>query len=233
MTRITLLKPEQSHDCGYFPDRKAQSLYVDPRQKCDVQLLTQLNLNGFRRSGKLIYRPDCPDCNACQPVRIPVQQFQLSKRFRRILRGARHWQIGIELPSDSLYGDYANYINQRHADGSMYPPNKDQFYEFLVEGHHNHRFLVARENGEFRACLVVDLFLDGLSSVYCFFDPAYEKLSPGSLMILKTTQLAQLLGLPWHYLGYWIAGSRKMEYKQQYQPLEIYKNDQWTQFKSI
>ena len=232
MTKITLLKPEQSHACGYFSDRQSHSLYVDPRLEPAIELLTQLNLNGFRRSGKLIYRPDCEGCNACQPVRIPVRQFKLKKSYKRTLRNAKHWTLSVEMPSAALYSDYANYISQRHADGSMYPPSYDQYKEFLVDGHDNHRFLVARENGEFRACLVFDLFLDGLSSVYCFFDPDYEALSPGSFMILKITQICQLMGLPWHYLGYWVEGSRKMEYKSRYRPLHIFKNDQWQSFET-
>jgi len=233
VTRITLLKPENSHDCGYFDDRQALSLYVDPHLKPGIELLTQLNLNGFRRSGLLIYRPDCPDCSECKPVRIPADRFNLNKRYRRTLRNARHWTIGVELPDDGLYEDYANYINRRHSDGSMYPPDYKQFREFLIDGHGNHRFLVARENGQFRACLVFDLFLDGLSSVYCFFDPDYERLSPGGVMILKMTQICKLLNLPWHYLGYWVKDSKKMEYKQQYRPLQIYENDQWRRFNEI
>lgn len=87
--------------------------------------------------------------------------------------------------------------------------------------------MVAREEGKPVACLVFDPLEDGLSSVYCFFDPDKSADSPGSFMILQICKLALALGLPFHYLGYWVANSPKMEYKTRFQPLQYFINGQW------
>lgn len=110
----------------------------------------------------------------------------------------------------------------------MYPPNPKQFEDFLIRDFGYSRFLVAEADGEVQACLVFDQFLDGLSSVYCFFNPKASEYSPGAYMIVRLTQVCQLLGLGYHYLGYWVSGCNKMEYKRQYQPLEQFKDGHWT-----
>ncbi len=233
MTRIMLLKPQSTHPCGYLANQESVSLYVDPKIVPDEFLLSQLNLNGFRRSGRSLYRPDCPNCNACTSVRIPIDQFSPKRRFRKVLQRLKHWQLSVETPAMNLYPDYAAYINARHADGSMYPPSKEQFNDFLVNGFNNHFFLVARENGHFRACLVFDVFMDGLSSVYCFYDPTLTRESPGTFMILQLTRLTAALKLPHHYLGYWVPGCTKMEYKTDFQPLEQFVSGNWRSYSVV
>ncbi|MDO6681079.1 arginyltransferase [Oceanobacter sp. 5_MG-2023] len=230
MTRVMLLKPQTTHSCGYLPQQESVSLYVDPNTPMDDFLLSQLNLNGFRRSGRSLYRPDCPTCNACTSLRIPVDRFTPKRRFRKVLKRLQHWQLHVEKPSMRWYADYAHYIYQRHADGSMYPPSEEQFQDFLIQGFDNHRFLVATEQGQFRACLVFDVLMDGLSSVYCFYDPALTRESPGTFMILQLTRLTAALQQPHHYLGYWVPGCSKMEYKTDFQPLEQFVNGNWCSY---
>lgn len=227
MTRIMLLRPQTTHPCGYLANREAVSLYLDPQTEPDAELQTLLSMHGFRRSGRAIYRPDCPNCNACISIRMPAPEFRPKRRFRRTLRDLRRWQLAVELPSTDHYPLYERYITLRHHDGTMYPPSERQFSEFLCEDFGNSRFLVARDQGKVVAVLVFDIFKDGLSSVYCFFEPALEVHSPGTFMILNLTRLCQWLKLPYHYLGYWVEGCRKMEYKQAFQPLEYFINDRW------
>jgi leucyl-tRNA---protein transferase len=227
MTRIMLLRPKNTHPCGYLDDRQAVSLYVDPAVTPDLDLLTRLSLNGFRRSGLSLYRPDCPGCNACISIRLSASEFVMKRRFRRTLKSLSRWQLAVEHPSTDYYPLFERYINIRHHDGSMYPPSPEQFHDFLFESFGNTRFLVARDKGVVIAVLVFDILSDGLSSVYCFFEPELEGLSPGSYMILRLTQICQGLDLPWHYLGYWVEGCHKMEYKEAYQPLEYLINNRW------
>lgn len=227
MRRVPIIRPTHNHPCGYFDDRQANNDYLHPDIQPDVELLSLLNLSGFRRSGVNIYRPACPDCQACISVRIPAQRFQLKRRFRRVLKALRHWRLSVEEPDMRFYPVYDRYISARHSDGSMYPPSTREFHQFLIAGYDTGRFLVAREKGQIRAVLVFDQFNDGLSSVYCFFDPDYSHLSPGIFMITRLTQMAQMLGLPYHYLGYWVNHCGKMSYKQDFSPLQYFIDRKW------
>lgn len=227
MTRIMLFRPKNTHPCGYIVGREAVSLYVDPEVVPDMELLTRLSLNGFRRSGLSLYRPDCPSCQACVSVRVAVNEFVMKRRFKRTLKALKHWQLAVEEPSMEHYPLYERYISMRHSDGSMYPPSPEQYQDFLCQHFGNTRFLVARNGAEVAAVLVFDLLGDGLSSVYCFFDPDLDGLSPGSYMILRLTQMCLGLDLPWHYLGYWVEGCNKMEYKEAYQPMEYLLDNRW------
>ncbi|MEK9712468.1 MAG: arginyltransferase [Thalassolituus sp.] len=221
--------PTQPHPCPYLSNQNARSEYVDPRENLSQSELTQLSQSGFRRSGKLVYRPACTDCNECQSVRLPTQEFTLSRNMKRLLKKNQHWNLSIELPDEAmqLYPLYKRYIRGRHADGDMYPPNPETYREFLVEGLGNSRYLVARDGGEVIGVLVFDIFDDGLSSVYCFYAPEAEALSVGTTLIIRLSQLAASLGYQYNYLGYLVNDCRKMSYKKRFQPLQVLRNNTW------
>ena len=75
-------------------------------------------------------------------------------------------------------------------------------------------------------CLT-DFLSDGLSMVYSFFDPDKSKKSLGTFMILDHIALALELGVPYLYLGYWVPGSSKMDYKVNFKGVEIFQNNAW------
>lgn len=229
MKRVPIIRPSHSHPCGYFSDRAANNDYLHPDIKPDMELLTLLNLSGFRRSGMNIYRPSCPECQACVSVRIPSRRFRLKRRFKRTLKTLKHWQLAVEKPNLNHYPLYERYISARHKNGSMYPPSIKEFQQFLISGYDTGYFLVAREQGVAKAVLVFDRFLDGLSSVYCFFEPELDHASPGTFMITNLTLLASALDLDYHYLGYWVDGCDKMSYKQNFEPLQYYINKRWAE----
>ena len=63
--------------------------------------------------------------------------------------------------------------------------------------------------------------------VYSFFEPEYEDRSLGTLMILDHIERARSMKLPYVYLGYWVRGSRKMDYKSRFLPQERLMPDSW------
>lgn len=229
MKSIALYTPSETHDCPYLGDRQALSQYVDPRLELDEYELSTLSRMGFRRSGRLLYRPNCPSCMECLPVRLPVNDFVLSRNLKRLLKRSNSWTLAIAEPSDSdlYYNLYERYINERHADGDMYPPSHKTFSDFLTEDFGNTRFLTASENGELIGVLVFDVFDDGLSSVYCFYAPERERDSIGTTLIVRLSQVAQILHLPYNYLGYYVSGCRKMDYKTRFKPIEVYQSGAW------
>jgi arginyl-tRNA--protein-N-Asp/Glu arginylyltransferase len=208
------------HDCSYLDDREATTLFVDPRQAIDQQLYSSLSLLGFRRSGNHVYRPHCHQCNACIPARIPVEDFTPTRSQRRTLR--RNADLCVEQTRDirdeAAYQLYRRYIEERHADGDMYPPDPwdcTRYYRFHA-------------GGRLVALAVVDELLDGLSAIYTFFDPHESRRGLGAFAILWQISRARELNLGYVYLGYWIRNCRKMAYKADYQPLEVYSNHRWT-----
>lgn len=231
MTELALLKfyATQPHECSYLADRQATTLFLDPRHPLDASTYAQLSELGFRRSGEHLYRPHCQQCQACIPARIPTAGFHTDRQQKRILRRNQDLSVHAVRPAfrDEYYELYARYIEVRHADGDMYPPSREQFSNFLVSNQPFCTFFEFRLQGLLLAVAVTDVLPNGLSAVYTFFDPHEEKRSLGRLAILWQVAEATRRGLPALYLGYWIRDCRKMSYKSEYRPLELYINRRW------
>ena len=217
------------HRCSYLEQEEATTLFIDPRQPVDQVLYTNLSLLGFRRSGNHIYRPHCAHCNACIPARIPVAQFQPNRSQRRSWR--RNSDLSVReaghIRDDECYALYERYIRERHADGDMYPPDREQYESFLSNAWDCTRYYQFRENDRLLAVAVVDEMLDGLSAIYTFFDPDAADRGLGRYAILWQIETARARDLPHVYLGYWIRNCRKMAYKAEYRPLELYRENRW------
>ena len=195
----------------------------------------QLTDLGFRRSGEHIYRPWCEGCGECKSVRVPLNHFHVSKSQKRVLKRNQDLEVSFEMPSssDEVYHLYADYINQRHSDGDMYPPSLEQFESFLCQGPaaSNTRFICFRLEQKLLAVAVVDMLPKGLSAIYTFFDPAYDVRSLGRLAVLWQIRWAQSQAMDFVYLGYWIKACQKMAYKAEYRPLQVFEDLVWQPLK--
>lgn len=218
-----------AHDCSYLPDREATTMFVDPRAQVDKRLYSQLTALGFRRSGSHYYRPHCEHCNACTPVRLRVEDFKPDRSQRRVM--AKNQDLTCRMVrasfSERYYSLYSHYIEQRHSDGDMYPPSREQFTSFLVEGATDSWFVEILHNEKLVGLAAVDLLDEGLSAIYTVFDPAYEQRSLGTFAILWQVEEAKRQCLPYLYLGYWIAECKKMNYKTRFRPIEALKDGHW------
>ncbi len=217
------------HKCSYLPDREAVTSFIDPATTITTDLYSQLSRMGFRRSGRFYYAPSCGTCQACIACRIVAPEFRYNRNFRRCLKrnSDLEWRLVESIDTQEHYPLFEDYINNRHHDGDMYPPSREQFMDFLGEGVESTRYLEFRRRGELLGCSVVDELNDGFSAIYTYFAPQEEKRSPGTLAILSLVDEACRRDLPYIYLGYWIQGCRKMSYKDRFQPLEIYVNRRW------
>lgn len=227
-TLIFFATPE--HACSYLEGRDATTMFVDPRAQVDKRLYSQLTALGFRRSGSHYYRPHCEACNACIPVRIPTWRFESNRNQRRILKHNDDLEFRIAPIHfrEEYYALYERYISTRHEDGDMYPPSREQFTSFLIEGAIDGFFLEMRLNDRLLALAIVDVLDDGLSAIYTLFEPAEERRSLGTLAVLWQIEEAQRRNLPYVYLGYWIRECRKMNYKTRFQPLQRLQRGRWT-----
>jgi arginyl-tRNA--protein-N-Asp/Glu arginylyltransferase len=218
------------HSCSYLEDQEATTLFVDPRQRIDQKLYSNLSVLGFRRSGNHIYRPHCAHCEACIPARIPVASFEPKRGQRRTLARNRDLMAvrTDDIRDDDAFDLYRRYIEQRHADGDMYPPDREQYESFLNNAWDCTRYYRFFDKDKLTAVAVVDELVDGLSAIYTFFDPDADKRSLGAYAILWQVDKAREMGLDYLYLGYWIRDCQKMAYKSDYRPLELYVNSRWT-----
>ena len=217
------------HPCSYLPGRQARTLFVSPELSVDSALQSALSRVGFRRSGEYLYRPQCDACRACVPTRIAVEHFAPNRQQRRATQ--RNADLRIELipamRSDALYELYARYIRTRHADGDMNPPSPSQYDSFLIGTWSSTMMLTAHKDDAIVAVGVIDLLDDGVSAVYTFFDPDAAQRSLGTFMVLTEIELARTLKLPYLYLGYWIEGCEKMNYKADYKPQDRLQPSGW------
>lgn len=217
------------HECSYLPGEQATTVFVDPAQEVDSKLYSSLSDRGFRRSGKHLYRPHCQQCKACLAARIPVHSFRPDRKQRRCWNRNVDLDVssGLDINTDEHYALYAKYIEQRHADGDMYPPSRDQYSSFLSREWGVTEYLEFRHQGRLLAVAVADRMENGYSAIYTFFDPDEERRSLGVYAVLWQIALTRELGLDNVYLGYWIKQCSKMNYKTQYRPLELLMGNRW------
>lgn len=210
------------YPCSYLAEQDARSMVAAPSDAIDGPVYGELINMGFRRSGHHTYRPHCDACHACVPVRIPVDAFAPNRSQRR------NWEHNQGLATDILeldyqeehYQLYRRYQATRHAGGGMDQDDREQYSQFLLQSHVDSFLIEYREEGELRMMSLVDRVRQGLSAVYTFFEPDRPKEGYGVYNILWQLALCRELGLPYLYLGYWIAESRKMSYKIGYHPLQ-------------
>lgn len=218
------------HPCPYLPDQQAINLLVDPCFHMTSKLYSRLLENGFRRSGEDVYRPHCKHCHACVSTRIPVNEFQPDRSQKRNLQHNRDLRVhindgqGFKPEYEQLY---RRYIQQRHPGGGMEEDTTETFASFLLGRWSKTLLIEFRENRRLLAVAAVDRVQNGLSAVYTFFDPEESKRGLGTYAVLWQIQHTQETGLSYVYPGYWIAESRKMQYKTRFQPIEGLVNGVW------
>lgn len=219
------------HPCSYLPGRTATSMFLDPRQPLDSRQYAAFMRLGFRRSGDLVYRPHCRDCNACIPVRIPVDRFRANRGQRRIWKRNQDLSVITRPPqfSQEHFDLYQRYQAMRHPGGGMDDPDPQKYINFLGSRHIDTVFYEMRWREKLLGLAVTDILPDGLSAVYTFFDPEETRRSLGVYAVLWQVEQAAAHQLPWLYLGYWIKECPKMSYKANYRPLEVFLNGHWIQ----
>ena len=220
--------------CPYLAGRLERKLFTALQGDQAEAMNDTLSKQGFRRSQNVLYRPSCADCCACLSARIRVADFQPSRSQRRVIRRNQDLQRNVTSAwaTEDQFSLFRRYLDTRHADGGMADMDVFEFAAMVEETPVRTRVLeyVAQtpEGGqELQAVCLSDVLDDGLSLVYSFFDPAIAARSPGSYMILDQIELARQVGLPFVYLGYWVPGSPKMDYKARFSALEVYHDGCW------
>ncbi|MCQ0989188.1 arginyltransferase [Jiella marina] len=219
--------------CPYLEGQSERKVFTHLIGERAPALLDLLSQGGFRRSQNIAYRPACERCRACISVRILVDEFAPGKSMRRILSRNSDLvgRMSAPNPSEEQYALFRRYIEDRHANGGMAEMSILDYAMMLEDSQVDTRVIEYRRrgpdssftshsDGDLVAVALSDVMGDGMSMVYSFFDPEEDDRSLGSLMILDHIERTRKLGLPYLYLGYWVKGSRKMQYKIRFQPQE-------------
>jgi leucyl-tRNA---protein transferase len=198
-------------------------------------LNTHLSQTGFRRSQNIAYRPACDGCQLCVSIRVPVNSFDFSRGFRRNLKANADLSARVIQPraTNEHYSLFRDYVDTRHSDGGMADMTVLDFSAMVDESVVDTRLIEFRKGassihqGELKAVAMIDVLDDGLSMIYSFYDPQEAQRSLGTFMILDTILRVRKLGLKYLYLGYWVRGSNKMDYKARFLPQERLYPDGW------
>jgi len=219
--------------CPYLPAQVERKLFTrldDQDPTTNAEINAALCRVGFRRSHDVIYRPACNACNACIPVRIPVQVFAPSRSLRRVIAHNKDlkWHHAETHPSEELFSLFSAYQTSRHGDSDMARMSAADFAAMLTEGRADtHLYLLRDSLNNLKGCIIADHVGDGLSAVYSFFAPQEAPRSLGTFLILSLVAEAQKRHWPFVYLGYWVAESRKMSYKTRFKPMQFLGPNGW------
>lgn len=215
--------------CPYLDGRMERKLFTALQGDTAEKLNDALSKQGFRRSQNVLYRPSCAECSACMSARINVAKFAPTRSQKRVLKRGNHLDRRAMSPwaTEEQYTLFRQYLDGRHATGGMADMDMFEFAAMVEETPIRSRLIEYSNGHDLHAVSLTDVLDDGLSMVYSFFDPAQEKLSLGTYLILDHVVIAQDLGLPYVYLGYWVPGSPKMGYKANFSGLEVYRDGIW------
>ncbi|OIR05561.1 putative arginyl-tRNA--protein transferase [mine drainage metagenome] len=217
------------YPCSYLEGLEARSQVATPSFLITSPIYSELVRHGFRRSGTFTYRPRCDTCHQCVPVRVVVDDFRPTRSQRRSRKHHSGLNVTLHALKDKAeyFELYRRYQEARHRDGGMDDDSPEQYRNFLLQSHVDTLLVEFRENDVLRMVSVIDVLQDGLSAVYTFYDPDIPHSSFGTFNVLWQIELCRKLQLPYLYLGYWIADSRKMAYKAKFQPLQGLQDGVW------
>ena len=228
-TRLQLYATPE-HECSYLPERIAVTLFADPQHRKDPWLQGTLTAQGFRRSGSHLYRPQCPNCKACEAARVRVDDFKRSRSQRRCWLHNNDLDVTVVTQSfvQEHYDLYARYVTTRHAGGGMDDPSPEKYQDFLLCSWADTQLVEFRSGGKLLAVAVSDQVPDALSAVYTFFAPEEAARGLGVYAVMWQVEAARRAGLTWLYLGFAIDDCVKMRYKRNFKPQQRLREGHWS-----
>lgn len=215
--------------CPYLPGKTERKVFTELTGDNAGELNDALGRIGFRRSQNVAYRPSCADCAACVSVRIVADAFHPNATQRKLMRRNSDLVVSVCKPwsTEEQYQLLQRYLRARHPGGGMAEMDEIDYADMVEHSPVDTYIIEYREPsvdgtpGRLVGACLTDRQGDGLSMIYSFFEPDQDvRPSMGNYIILDHILRTRKSGLPYVYLGYWVDGSRNMQYKTRYQPLE-------------
>ncbi len=220
---MNLLKEFSINDkCSYL-ENKEQTTHYKIINKCSAETTQELIERGYRRFGKMYFRPVCESCQECQSIKIDVENYSFSKSEKRVIKKAKKIDIYTQKPT--LSQEHLNLFERYHLhmqskkDWSYQKTTPDHYYNSFVDGHEDfgYEVLYFYENKLIGVDLI-DILQDGISSIYFYYDPEYAEFSLGKLSLLQQISFAKETKKKWIYLGYYVEECSSLNYKANYKP---------------
>ncbi|MDP9057380.1 MAG: arginyltransferase [Pseudomonadota bacterium] len=231
--------------CPYLPGRSERKVFTELKGPHADALNDALGRIGFRRSQTVAYRPSCIDCTACVSVRVVANEFRPSNTQRRNLKRNSDLVATVCQPWSTAeqFDLLQTYLGARHPGGGMASMVETDFADMVEHTPVTSHIIEYREPparhgdsggvapGRLVGACLTDRQGDGLSMIYSFYDPEHlSRTGLGNYIILDHIRRAAEDGLPYVYLGYWVNGSARMQYKVRYRPLEKLGREGWQRF---
>jgi arginine-tRNA-protein transferase len=223
--------------CPYLPGRSERKVFTELKGPHADSLNDALGRIGFRRSQTVAYRPSCIDCNACVSVRVVASEFVASRTQKRTLDAHADLVTTVCRPwsTSEQFDLLQRYLSVRHPEGGMTTMDEVDFADMVEHTPVTSYVIEYREPsadgaapGRLVGACLTDRQCDGLSMIYSFYDPHYEgRQGLGNYIILDHIRRAHEMGLAYVYLGYWVEGSARMQYKVRYRPMEKLGRSGW------
>jgi arginyl-tRNA--protein-N-Asp/Glu arginylyltransferase len=223
--------------CPYLPGRTERKVFTELRGSHADSLNDALSRIGFRRSQTVAYRPSCIDCSACISVRVVASEFQPAATQRKNLKSNSDLEVTLCRPwsTEEQFDLLQRYLGVRHPGGGMASMDEIDFSDMVEHTPVTSYVVEYREPssdgvspGRLVGACLTDRQGDGLSMIYSFYDPDHgARTGLGNFIILDHIRRAANMGLAYVYLGYWVEGSARMQYKVRYRPLERLTRTGW------
>ena len=221
--------------CPYLPGKTERKVFTELVGADAVELNDALSRIGFRRSQGVAYRPSCLDCGACVSVRVLVQEFEPSATHRKLMRRNADLEVSVCRPwsTEEQFALMRSYLTARHPGGGMAGMDEFDFADMVEHSSVDTYVVEYREPaahgkpGRLVGACITDRQGDGLSMIYSFFAEESDRPGMGTFIILDHIERAAHAGLAHVYLGYWVQGARRMEYKVRFRPMERLGPDGW------
>ncbi|MFB0873536.1 MULTISPECIES: arginyltransferase [unclassified Sphingobium] len=225
--------------CPYLPGKSERKVFTELSGDNAGELNDALGRIGFRRSQNVAYRPSCADCSACVSVRVVAKEFRPNATQRKLIRRNSDLQVTACKPwsTEEQFALLQRYLQARHPGGGMTEMDEMDFADMVEQTPVDSYVVEYREPsvdgrvGRLVGACLTDRQGDGLSMIYSFFDTqAADRQGLGNYIIMDHILRAAGAGLPYVYLGYWVDGSQRMQYKIRYRPLEKLSRNGWVRF---
>jgi arginine-tRNA-protein transferase len=224
MNRL-LRESTNDEECAYLKDAK-QTTHYKIIHDCSIAYCEALIERGWRRFGNMFFRPVCAECQACESFKIDVKNFEFSKSQRRILRKNANLEMVMQEPTVTqthldLFEKYHAHMKNKR-DWSHETTTPRHYYMSFVHGHGDFGYeILYHIGGQLVGVDLIDILPNGISSIYFYYDPDFDKLSLGTYSMLRQIEIAKKLGLDWIYVGYYVQGCQSLEYKSRYTPYHV------------
>jgi leucyl-tRNA---protein transferase len=225
--------------CPYLAGKQERKVFTELNGVHAGELNDALGKIGFRRSQGVAYRPSCLDCSACVSVRVLAHEFVANASQKKLLRKHSDIEVSACKPwsTEEQFALLRRYLAARHPGGGMSSMDEIDYADMVEQTPVDTHVVEYREPstdetpGKLIGACLTDQQADGLSMIYSFFEPDdINRPGLGNFIIMDHILRASAAGLPFVYLGYWIAGSKRMEYKTRFRPLERLGPNGWSRF---